>query len=340
MPPKPHIRDVAARAGVSVGTVSNVLNRPDMVAESTRRRVQDAVASLRYVRNESARQLRQGQSRTVGLIVPDIANPFFTDVARGVEDVVSAFGAMVIMCNSDNDADKEQRYLTMLAEQQVLGVLHVPLGQPAAAVSRLRDRGISVVLLDYKGRSREQCSVSVNDVGGGRLAVGHLLAAGHSRVAFVGAGGSPLRQVTDRLAGGREAMTAAGRSSDELQVLPPTSLNFAGGVASARAMLELPRRRRPTAVACVNDLLAIGMLQEFVTQGLRVPDDVAIVGYDDIAFAGAAAIPLSSIRQPRHQLGRRAAELLIEEASSDEHIHSRQVFEPELIVRESSRSAH
>ena len=337
MPPKPHIRDVAEHAGVSVGTVSNVLNRPDMVADETRRRVEDAVSALQYVRNESARQLRRGQSRTVGLIVPDIANPFFTDVARGVEDVVSAAGAMVIVCNSDNDAEKEERYMTMLAEQQVLGVLHVRLGKPSAAVSRFHDRGIPVVLLDYKGRSRQQCSVSVNDVGGGQLAVGHLLASGHRRVAFVGAGGTPLRQVIDRLAGAHRAMMAAGRSPDELHVLPPTSLNVAGGVASAREMLQLPRKRRPSAVACVNDLLAIGMLQEFVSRGLRIPDDMAIVGYDDIAFASAAAIPLSSVRQPRNQLGRRAAELLIEEAWSDDHIHSRLVFEPELIVRESSR---
>ena len=320
-----------------MGTVSNVLNRPEMVAEKTRRRVEEAVVELRYVRNESARQLRQGQSRTVGLIVPDIANPFFTDVARGVEDVVSASGAMVIVCNSDNDAYKEDRYLTMLAEQQVLGVLHVPLGKPSAAVSRFHDRGIPMVLLDYKGRSREQCSVSVNDVGGGQLAVAHLLASGHRMVAFIGAGNTPLRQVTDRLAGARRAMRAAGRPLQELHLLPATALNVEGGVESARALLRLPRRRRPTAAFCVNDLLAIGMLQEFVTNGVRVPDDVAIIGYDDIAFASAAAIPLSSVRQPRNQLGRRAAELLIDEALSDDHVHSRLVFEPELIVRQSSR---
>ena len=320
-----------------MGTVSNVLNRPEMVAEKTRRRVEEAVVELRYVRNESARQLRQGQSRTVGLIVPDIANPFFTDVARGVEDVVSASGAMVIVCNSDNDAYKEDRYLTMLAEQQVLGVLHVPLGKPSAAVSRFHDRGIPMVLLDYKGRSREQCSVSVNDVGGGQLAVAHLLASGHRMVAFIGAGNTPLRQVTDRLAGARRAMRAAGRPLQELHLLPATTLNVEGGVESARALLRLPRRRRPTAAFCVNDLLAIGMLQEFVTNGVRVPDDVAIIGYDDIAFASAAAIPLSSVRQPRNQLGRRAAELLIDEALSDDHVHSRLVFEPELIVRQSSR---
>jgi LacI family transcriptional regulator len=329
------IRDVAERAGVSVGTVSNVFNRPDVVAASTRRRVEEAVAALRYVRNESARQLRMGQSRTVGLIVPDIANPFFTDLARGVEDVTSAGGALVIMCNSDDDPDKEDRYLTMLAEQQVLGVLLVPIASSAAAADRLNERGIPVVLLDYKGRSRRQCSVSVNDKAGGGLAVTHLLDSGHRRVAFVGAE-SKLRQATDRLAGARQALVDAGRSDDELTILPAPSLNVAGGVAAAQALLSLPKATRPTAVACVNDLLALGMLQGLLRAGARVPDDVAIIGYDDISFAGAAAVPLSSIRQPRHDLGRRAAELLLEEATSEGHQHERVVFEPTLIQRESS----
>src|SRR6476620_7380028 len=127
------IRDVADMAGVSVGTVSNVFNRPEVVAASTRQRVEDAVATLKYVRNESARQLRSGQSRTIGLIVPDVANPFFTDVARGVEDVTSAAGVLVIVCNSDSGVEKEQRYLRMLAEHQVRGILHVPAGQNGPA---------------------------------------------------------------------------------------------------------------------------------------------------------------------------------------------------------------
>ena len=319
-----------------MGTVSNVFNRPDRVAAETRRLVDEAVTALRYVRNESARQLRMGQSRTIGLIVPDVANPFFTDVARGVEDVTSEAGVLLIVCNSDGQADKESRYLTMMAEQHVLGVLHVPAGPSTAAVRQLNDRDIPMVLLDYKGSSKRQCSVSVNDVVGGELAIGHLVGTGHRRIAFVGSG-HPARQVDDRLAGARNALIAAGRSVDELQLLPTPSLNVDGGIAAARSLLALPRSKRPTAVACVNDLLAIGMLQELLRAGARVPDDVALVGYDDITFAGASAVPLSSIRQPRNQLGRRAAELLLDEAANDEHRHARVIFQPELIVRASSR---
>ena len=154
------IKDVARRAGVSVGTVSNVFNRPDLVAPTTRQRVEQAAIDLRYLRNESARQLRVGQGRTIGLVVPDIANPFFTDLARGIDEVTSAAGALVIMCNSEH-AEKEDRYLTLLAEQQVIGVLVVPVSSSTAAIDRLRDLDVPVVLLDYRGRTHRQCSGAV-----------------------------------------------------------------------------------------------------------------------------------------------------------------------------------
>jgi LacI family transcriptional regulator len=165
--------------------------------------------------------------------------------------------------------------------------------------------------------------------------VRHLLETGRRRVAFVGAG-SKAHQVVDRLAGARQALVAAGRRADELTILPTPSLNVAGGVAAARALLDLPKRERPTGVTCVNDLLALGMLQELLRAGAKVPEDVAVIGYDDISFAEAAVVPLSSIRQPRHDLGQRAAQLLLDEATTPDHVHDRVVFEPSLVARESS----
>jgi LacI family transcriptional regulator len=329
------IRDVAASAGVSVATVSNVFNRPNIVAPETRRRVTEAVAALGYVRNESARQLRMGQSRTIGLILPDITNPFFTDIARGVEDTTSAFGSLLIVCNSDNEPDKEKRYLTMLAEQHVQGALTVPVRGAVSSARLLQDRGIPVVLLDINDRSGKLCSVAVNDVAGGSLAMAHLLGNGHRRVGFVGTG-HDVHQAVDREKGAREALEGAGLDPGALMTLATTDLNFAGGTDAARRLLKLPPRRRPTAVTCVNDLLAVGLLHELLRSGARVPDDVAIVGYDDIVFAEAAAVPLSSVRQPRHELGTRAAQLLLAEADGDRHHHKAVVFEPELIIRASS----
>ena len=194
------IREVAAYAGVSVGTVSNVLNRPDVVAEPTRSRVQAAIKQLGFIRNESARQLRAGRSRTVGLVVLDVANPFFTDVARGVEDEASESGLAVILCNSDDQQTKETHYLELLEEHRVQGILITPVSGGYERLARLQRRGTPVVLLDSRSPTRGQCSVSVDDVLGGDIAVTHLLEARHERIAFVG-GPMTIRQVADRSEG-------------------------------------------------------------------------------------------------------------------------------------------
>jgi LacI family transcriptional regulator len=329
------IREVADRAGVSVATVSNVFNRPEIVADATRQRVEEAVAALRYVRNEGARQLRLGQSRTVGLIVPDITNPFFGDVARGAEDTTIAAGALLIICNSDDDPDKERRYLTMLAEQQVQGALLVPVRRSQASASILRHRHVPVVILDSTDSSGSMCSVAVNDVAGGRIAVDHLLAAGHRRIAFVGSE-HDAQQVVDREAGARQAMTAAALPQGALTTVPASPHTVSAGARAAQQLLAMAPRTRPTAAFCANDLLALGLLHEMLRNAIRVPEDLAIIGYDDITFTEAAAVSLSSIRQPRQQLGQRGAELLLQETNDSKHVHTSVIFEPELVVRQSS----
>jgi LacI family transcriptional regulator len=331
------IKDVAALAGVSVGTVSNVLNRPDIVTEATRSRVQAAIEELGFIRNDAARQLRAGRSRTIGLVVLDVANPFFTDVARGVEDEASQSGLAVILCNSDDQQEKETRYLELLEEHRVQGILITPVAAPGDRLTRLRKRGTPVVLLDRGSPSQDQCSVSVDDVLGGELAVTHLVKGGHQRIAFIG-GPLSIRQVSDRRDGAARALARLGGTAEELTVIETAALNVACGKRAATTIAELPASRRPTAVFCANDLLAMGLLQEMTTRRIGVPEDIAIVGYDDIDFAAAAAVPLTSVRQPRHQLGRTAAQLLLDEALLEgEHQHRQLMFEPELVVRASSQ---
>jgi LacI family transcriptional regulator len=331
------IREVAALAGVSVGTVSNVLNRPDVVAESTRARVQAAIKSLGFIRNESARQLRAGRSRTIGLVVLDVANPFFTDVARGVEDEASESGLAVILCNSDDQQEKESGYLELLEEHRVQGILITPVSGADERLARLQRRGTPVVLVDSRSPSRGQCSVSVDDVLGGDLAVSHLLEAGHERIAFVG-GPMSIRQVADRRDGAIRALERAVGTMPELRIIETAALNVSAGQRAGATLAELPAEIRPTGVFCANDLLALGVLQEMTAHRIRVPESVALVGYDDIDFAAAAAVPLSSVRQPRHQLGRTAAQLLIEEALGKQaHQHRQVVFKPELVIRQSSQ---
>jgi DNA-binding LacI/PurR family transcriptional regulator len=332
------IKEVAQHAGVSLGTVSNVLNRPEMVADATRQRVLDAIAALGYVRNDSARQLRAGRSRTIAIVVLDVANPFFTDVVRGAEQVIEAAGSMLVVCNSGEDAAREDRHLELLEEQRVGGILITPVTDGRQPVlNRLIERGIPVVLVDRGAGTASRCSVAVDDELGGRLAVDHLLDQGHRRIAYVG-GPFGIPQVADRYAG---ASAATARHPDaELIVARTPNLTVASGRKAAQKLVTMPTAERPTAIFCANDLLALGVLQEVTARDLRVPHDVAIVGYDDIEFAGAAAVPLSSVRQPREQLGRTAAELLLEEArEGPDHRHRHVTFQPELVVRRSTDRA-
>ena len=264
------IREVAAHAGVSVGTVSNVLNRPDVVAEPTRSRVQAAIKQLGFIRNESARQLRAGRSRTIGLVVLDVANPFFTDVARGVEDEASESGLAVILCNSDDKQAKETHYLELLEEHRVQGILITPVSGAQERLAQLQRRGTPVVLVDSRSPTRGQCSVSVDDVLGGDLAVSHLLAAQHERIAFVG-GPLSIRQVADRLEGAIRALERAGISADSLCVIETAALNVSAGQGAGAAIADMPAARRPTAVFCANDLLALGVLQEMTARQIGVP---------------------------------------------------------------------
>lgn len=331
------VKDVAAAAGVSVGTVSNVLNRPDRVGAATRSRVEAAIERLGFVRNESARHLRAGASRTVGFLVLDAANPFFTDVARGIEEAAREAGLAVFLCNSDNSRQREHDYLELLFEQRVRGVLVTPVDPPGpTGLSLPVGPGIPIVLVD-RTAGEQYCSVSVDDVYGGRLAGEHLVGAGHRRVAFVG-GPETVGQVRDRLTGLREAVLAAG--GPEPTVLSTSALTVAQGRAAGRRLAEMVASSRPTAAFCANDLLALGLLQEMTRLRVRVPQEVAIVGYDDIEFAAAAVVPLTSVRQPRHRIGRTAAELLVGETEpaegSGEHRHRQVVYLPELVVREST----
>jgi len=324
------VKEVAQRAGVSLGTVSNVLNRPEVVSEALRTRVLDAIAELGFVRNESARQLRAGVSRTIAMVVLDVANPFFTDVIAGAEELAEQHDALVVMCNSANSADREARHLRRLDQQRVLGVLLTPVhDSPGAALSEVREHGTPVVLVDRGAASSGQSSVAVDDVLGGRLAGEHLVGAGHRRIAYVGRG-SPLRQVEERLRGVREAVGAAGL----VEVVNTTGLSVRAGSQAAARVLDAGPGDRATAVFCANDLLALGVLNECVRRGVRVPDDLAVIGYDDIGFAASASVPLTSVRQPRELLGRTAVELLL--ASVEGRPAQQVVFEPELVVRRST----
>lgn len=319
---------------MSVGTVSNAINRPDLVAPETRDRVQAAIERLGYVRSEAARSLRAGTSRIIGQLVLDMANPFFAEVAAGAARAAVTAGLRVMLCNSDNDPAEEAAYISLFAEQRVRGVLLTPADPSGAELSVLRRHDIPFVLVDRV--TSEGCSVSVDDVAGGRMAGAHLVETGHRDIAYV-SGPMSFAQCRDRRDGALAAITAHGLPADALAQIVMDRMDVASGREAGRSLLALAQR--PTAVFCGNDLLALGVLQALYAAGVSVPGEIAIIGYDDIEFAGAAAVPLSSVRQPSSEMGQIAAGLLVEEitAAPGQHRHRRVVLEPELVVRESTR---
>lgn len=329
------VKDVAALAGVSLGTVSNVLNRPQRVRPQTRERVQRAMADLGFVRNEFARQLRAGRSSTVAYVMLDVTNPFFNDVAEGVQEAAEHADLSLFICNSGHAADREHAYLGRLQEQRVQGILITPVDPDDPALDDVTGRGTPLVLVDRVRSARTHCSVAVDDLVGGRVAAEHLLDLGHERVAFVG-GPSRLGHVHDRIAGARAALEEHGGAGSDIVVVATDALTVAEGRSAGERIAGMSRSTRPTAAFCANDLVALGLLQQSTASGSRVPDDLAIVGYDDIEFAAAAAVPLTSVRQPRQQLGRTAAELVIDEATNPQHAHQQVTFTPELVARTST----
>lgn len=328
------MRDVAARAGVSVGTVSNVLNSPEKVSPTTVARVRQAIEQLGFVRNDAARQLRAGRSRSVGLVVLDVGNPFFTDVARSAQRAAGDHGLTILLGSSDGDPEQERSYIDAFDEQRVFGLLVSPIGDELGRLEALATRGTPVVLVDRDGAGTPFDSVAVDDVAGGRMAVEHLLSLGRRRVAFIG-GPVTLRQVTDRRRGALNAVS--GFPSATLEVIETPNLSVIAGRAAGESLHHRPPKDRPDAIFCANDLLAIGVLQALTMLGdIAVPDDIALIGYDDIDFAASAVVPLSSVRQPTARIGATAIDLLLATGRSESAGPRYQIFQPELVIRAST----
>ncbi|MFE9789919.1 LacI family DNA-binding transcriptional regulator [Nocardia salmonicida] len=327
------MREVAVAASVSVGTVSNVLNSPDKVAPATVERVLGAIERLGFVRNDAARQLKAGRSRCVGLVVLDIGNPFFSDVARAAQERAAEHDLVVLLGSSDDDPHRERLYLETFDEQRVFGLMISPSGSDQGRLAALHHRGVPVVLVDRDGHGTPFSSVAVDDVAGGELAVGHLCTAGRRRIAVVG-GPASLSQIADRRTG---ALRAAERFPGvALTIVDTPAPSVLAGRDAGERIVALSARERPDAIFCVNDLLAIGVLQALALHGVSVPDDVALVGYDDIEFARSAIVPLTSVRQPRAEIGAAAIDLLISTAEGGKGAPEHICYRPHLVERASS----
>lgn len=331
------ITEVARRAGVSPGTVSNVLNRPERVAEATRLRVEAAITELDYVRNSSGSSLRSGRSESVGLLVLDVTNPFFTEVARGVEDEAAGSGLAVVLLNSAEKRERQQRNVRLLAEQRAAGAVVMPVDDDLSDLLWLSRQGTFWVALD-RGDVAEDvgCSVSVDNHAGGMAAGRHLIGLGHETVTFL-TGPFAIEQVRRRHEGLRDAFTEAGLDPDaRVRVVEQPLLNPEQGERAVDAILSGGPRQRPQAVFCANDQLALGVMKGLGQRGLRVPEDMSVVGYDNVDFADLVHPGLTTVAQPKYELGRAAMRLLESELNHGEHVHERLLFTPELVVRGST----
>ena len=324
------IQDVAAAAGVSVSTVSNVLNRPERVNAQTAERVRAAVAVLDYVPHPGAAGLRTGHSSSIGLVLPDVANSFYSRIARGAADAAYDHGYSLVLCDSGDAPEREQGYFTMLVEQRAVGVVVVPLSADPGRLTRLRDRGIPLVLADRAMPDQEGCSASVDDIAGGRIAVQHLLDRGARDILVVN-GERGIRQCADRYQGARQAVRS--RREARLDQVVAEEMTVAYGAKIADQLENLP-----DGVFCTNDFLAAGVCRGLTERGVRIPEDVQVVGYGDLDIASFGATTLTTVRQPVEDLGRAAVEMLLDEIEARaEHDHETRVFAPGLVLRHSTR---
>jgi len=324
------IKDVALAAGVAVSTVSRVINDSGYASRESRQRVLKAVEELHFQPSRAARSLATGRTGTVALVLPDITNPFFPALARGVEDAASAAGYTVILCNTDNDASQEAMYANLLRQQRVDGVVLTACSFNNRDLWSQMTERIPVVLTDRRLEGAIDETVFVDNVAGAYLATRQLLELGHRRIGLIG-GPLGLSTTEDRQRGYEQALREAGLEPDET-LMRNGDFRYASGYARMRELAE----QHVTAVFAANDMMAIGAIRAVEDAGGRVPDHIAVVGFDDILLASMIKPGLTTIAQPTYQMGVMAVDRLLERMRTDATGEPRQVvLEPTLVVRDS-----
>lgn len=305
---RPTMKDVAAHAGVSLSTVSYVVNDSGPVASDRRARVLDAIRILNYTPNESARSLKRHSASTIGLIVPELANQYFALVAEGVERAASERNVLVVLCVPEATGKSDDFYAQLLRSQRLDGVVYLSATGTLPSLILELTRSGAVVLVDERMPGFELPAVVSDNRRGAREIAQHVIEAGHRRIALIG-GPAPLWSADQRLAGYREALAAAGQNPDEVPFFGGDYHQRSGYELAAKA-LEVDPAERPTALICANDLMAFGALEYCRASGISVPTDVSIVGFDDVPTASLVTPRLTTVRQPAHDLGAAAAGLL------------------------------
>ena len=333
--PEVTIKDIARKANVSYATVSRALNNKRGVRGTTRTKILDIASKMSYTPNAIARGLVMKQTLTLGLIIPDITNPFYPEVARGIEDGATEGGFSIFLCNTNWERKREVHYLRLLAEKRVDGIILAPIDNEVEAVESGLTGKIPVVYVSNAPRRTEHSFVVIDNILGGFLATEHLIRAGHRTIGFVGSTEDSLA-IAARLKGYRRALKKYGLPVEK-KYIQLGEFKQETGYRIVRRMIA--EGDYPRAVFAENDLLALGILQGVKASGLSVPGDVAVVGFDDIPFAGFPEVQLTTINQPKYEMGRKAAEILLEQIEGSagvQPVQIRQIYlKPQLVVRKS-----
>jgi LacI family transcriptional regulator len=328
------IKDIARKLKVSYATVSRALNDKDGVKAETKRRIEEEAKRVKYRPNAIARGLVKRQTHTIGLIIPDITNPFFPEVARGVEDAAQQAGYSVFLCNTNWEPRKELHYIDLLAEKRVDGILIAPVSKKSAALENLQGR-LPLVYISHTPPDKNACYVTIDNVRGGFLATEHLLKTGRAPVGFIGAP-EDSRTLAERLKGYKTALKKYGEKIDD-ELIRFGDFRRETGYNLFKKMIG--DGKKPKSIFGENDLLAIGALQGAREMGFAVPEEIAVVGFDDIPIAGFPEIELSTIVQPKYEMGKLAVEMLVNNmigTGVSAVSRPRIVLEPRLILRKSA----
>lgn len=333
---RPRLIKVAELAGVSLGTVSNVLNHPQRVTPATRVKVQRAIEQLGFTRNTVASALARGDTRTIGLVVVGLSNSLFVDLARGAQQAARSDDRHLRLALAEDDHDLLRDHIRVMAGSSASGLLVAPMADVSAEVEQVRAMGSPVVVLNYDSAARDTCRVLVDNEQAGYLAARHLVALGHRRIAFI-APDDVLQPVALRRSGVRRAIEETNGAA-HLEEFLLDSLSPHGGAEVARTFMARPRRERPDGVIGVSDLLAVAVIGELRSAGLRVPEDIAVMGSDHNSAAWGGAVPLTSVTMEGETMGAEGVRLLLRELREPpaSHVHTTVMLEPRLLAKEST----
>jgi len=326
------IHDVARLAGVSPITVSRVINNSGYISQQTRARVKAAIIELGYAPNIIARSLRSKRTNTLALVLTDITNPFFTAIARGVEDTASDAGFTVIYCNTDESVDEEAKNLQLLMQKQVDGILLVPARSISRSIELIKEQGTPVVILDRRVPNVDADVVRCDSVEGAYKLIKLLINQGHRRIAVL-SGPQGVSTADDRVAGYQKAMVEAGISDDGLVFYGTYTLT--SGYEMAKRVLSLSPQA--TALFAANNFIAIGALKALRDSGLKVPGDISVVAFDDLPSTWIVEPFLTVVTQPPYEMGCQATQLLLNRIRGEAPSACQEIILPiELIVRHSN----